>query len=357
MQIRSPIGVLVTLLLLWSVPQAQARDEVTLQAPVEITNIRYLRNAYMRCILSDQTKDAPSYSNQHAIANGVTLWFLPPDDPECRSLGRSNNAALRCTTSGEHGLSWSGDMEVTVRDFDDGLIKVRDAQHYRCTLEVRYDVDPLEAGFQGVQDNNCAGFGSPHNHGREIYQTLTDGDIEGAILCRISALTPGPNTVGVPSFHVRGTALGSQSTQDTQGTEGTQGQTSFNPRLLEDATRSNALPPPKGPQLRPIGCAEAVQGRIAWNRQGDTRWTQANIDRLCAGAAESIEPARCFQKAMYRASKVDTQWTWQHAVALCQGTRNATKTVSCLEEKMRDGKSREEAIEGCGAKAVVKTKQ
>lgn len=353
MKIRSPIGIFVALSFLGPVPEAQARDEVTFRAPVEITNIKHLFNARMRCILSDRSENESSYTAQHSISNDVTLWFLPPDDLECRSRGRSNNAALRCATSGEHGLSWSGDMEVTVRDFDSGLVKVQDAQHYLCKLSARYDVDPQEVGFRALADRNCSGFDGPHNRGREIYQTLTGGDIESAVLCWVAAFKPGPNLIRVPGFHVHGTAPGSRSTQDD-----TQGQTVFRPRGLQESVPSDVLPAPEGSRPRPMLCFEAVQGRIAWNQHGNTRWTQANIDRLCAGAEDSAEPARCFQQALKGAAKLDSgrQWTWKDAVDLCQGTRNAAGTVSCFEETVRGSRSRQEAIEHCGAKAVVNTK-
>lgn len=95
-------------------------------------------------------------------------------------------------------------------------------------------------------------------------------------------------------------------------------------------------------------CAAAVQGEIAWNYQGNTRWAEGNIERLCRGAENSVEPARCFDRVMHGGvSRGEaTRWRWQDALALCQGTRDADATVTCFERQVV-GNDWEQAIETC----------
>lgn len=96
-------------------------------------------------------------------------------------------------------------------------------------------------------------------------------------------------------------------------------------------------------------CHEAVQGEIAWNEAGTTRWATRNVDRLCEGAEDTVEPARCFDEVMY--GGVDwgggTTWEWENAIALCQGTQYSEATVRCFEEKIEDGIGWRSAIDTC----------
>ena len=113
-------------------------------------------------------------------------------------------------------------------------------------------------------------------------------------------------------------------------------------------------------------CAEAVQGEIAWNYQGNTRWARGNVERLCRGAENSVEPARCFDRVMHGGvSRGEaTRWRWQDALALCQGTRDADATVTCFERQVV-GHDWEEAVEACrpdpesdaGARPVTELRQ
>ena len=96
-------------------------------------------------------------------------------------------------------------------------------------------------------------------------------------------------------------------------------------------------------------CQEAVQGEIAWNEAGTTRWAARNVDRLCEGAEDSVEPARCFDEVMH--GGVDwgggTTWEWENALALCQGTQDSEATVRCFEEKIEGGTGWRSAIDAC----------
>lgn len=96
-------------------------------------------------------------------------------------------------------------------------------------------------------------------------------------------------------------------------------------------------------------CAGAVQDKIAWNYDGKTRWNPANVQRLCQGAEDSVEPARCFERVMH--GGVDwgggTRWQWKNALALCRGTRNANATIACFRERVGGGEAWREAINAC----------
>ncbi len=96
-------------------------------------------------------------------------------------------------------------------------------------------------------------------------------------------------------------------------------------------------------------CANAVQGRIAWDRKGSTRWNRSNIDRLCKGAESSKEPARCFDRVMHGGVKRGDggAWGWRKAVELCQGTYDAGARIDCYQERVGGGSSIDAAIRGC----------
>lgn len=96
-------------------------------------------------------------------------------------------------------------------------------------------------------------------------------------------------------------------------------------------------------------CADAVQGEIAWNYEGETRWAPSNVRRLCRGAEDSAEPARCFDRVMH--SGVDwgggTRWQWRNALALCEGSRDSDTTIACFRERIDRGQGWREAIAAC----------
>jgi hypothetical protein len=91
------------------------------------------------------------------------------------------------------------------------------------------------------------------------------------------------------------------------------------------AVGGSALPPPD-----PFGaCRRAVEGRVPWNSQGDTRWAQGNVERLCRGGIGE-EPARCFERLMR--GRVSwgggTNWEWENAVGLCHASQDANATIA-----------------------------
>ena len=97
-------------------------------------------------------------------------------------------------------------------------------------------------------------------------------------------------------------------------------------------------------------CARAVQGRIAWDYNGNTKWAANNINRLCRNS-NNAEPARCFKKAMH--GNVNwgggTQWEWKNAIDLCEQSTNANQTIRCFKENA--GKGWKKAIASCDERA------
>lgn len=119
-----------------------------------------------------------------------------------------------------------------------------------------------------------------------------------------------------------------------------------------------ALPVRAQPAPAPPGngvCAEAVQGRIAWNYEGNKHWAQSNIERLCAGAEDSAEPATCFNRAMHGGLDWGggTRWQWENALNLCRGTRDANRTIQCFEREIAAGSAWRAAIPTCRRSALV----
>lgn len=95
-------------------------------------------------------------------------------------------------------------------------------------------------------------------------------------------------------------------------------------------------------------CREALQGRVAWNSNGDTRWAEANIDQLCRGGVRD-EPARCFERLMRGGVNWGggTKWEWENASELCHASQNAQATISCFEGQIRAKIAWKSAILAC----------
>jgi thiol-activated cytolysin len=106
---------------------------------------------------------------------------------------------------------------------------------------------------------------------------------------------------------------------------------------------------PAAEQKSPTTCSDALQGKIAWDYEGRTQWSAANIRALCKGVEESTEPARCFQQVMH--GGVDwgggTRWSWRNALNLCESTPDADRTIQCFESAIRNGQGWQSAIANC----------
>ncbi len=61
-------------------------------------------------------------------------------------------------------------------------------------------------------------------------------------------------------------------------------------------------------------CYDMVQGKVSWDQRGSTRWNDANVRRLCEGAADPSARILCFQ------GKIASGLTWDKAIAQCQST-------------------------------------
>jgi hypothetical protein len=112
---------------------------------------------------------------------------------------------------------------------------------------------------------------------------------------------------------------------------------------------SFSAPEPVHAQERNRGaCADAVQGEVAWDYEGNTRWSPRNVERLCEGAEDSNEPARCFERVMHGGVNWGggTRWSWRNAIALCSGSRDAGATVACFEDRVGEA-GWKAAIQAC----------
>lgn len=71
--------------------------------------------------------------------------------------------------------------------------------------------------------------------------------------------------------------------------------------------------------------------------------------RLCTGARDSAEPAKCFGRLMR--GEVNwgggTRWEPSSAIALCAGTTSASRTIDCFGKAVDGGDPWQTAIRGC----------
>jgi hypothetical protein len=121
------------------------------------------------------------------------------------------------------------------------------------------------------------------------------------------------------------------------------------PPVIEPRPPVNEPRPPR--DQRPpstAACAQALQGRIAWDYSGSTRWNPDNVERLCRGASDD-QPARCFNRVMHGGINWGggTRWEWANAIDLCEGTTNADATVACFQRYLGAGRPWGAAIAAC----------
>ncbi|MCG6871953.1 MAG: hypothetical protein LJE84_06645 [Gammaproteobacteria bacterium] len=99
----------------------------------------------------------------------------------------------------------------------------------------------------------------------------------------------------------------------------------------------------------PTLCARTLQGNVPWDYSGHANWSEVNLERLCAGAADTQEPARCFDMSMDRG--IDhgsgSAWGWRDGIALCAGTQDHQATIRCFRDRIQTGLSRSDAISAC----------
>lgn len=69
-----------------------------------------------------------------------------------------------------------------------------------------------------------------------------------------------------------------------------------------------AAPPAASEEMR---CRTMVDGRVAWNRGGDTAWQPRNIEALCAGATDAEARIACFEAG------IRAHDDWNRAISEC----------------------------------------
>jgi len=99
----------------------------------------------------------------------------------------------------------------------------------------------------------------------------------------------------------------------------------------------------------PTTCHDAVQGNIAWDYNNDRTWQDSNIATLCGTAANSEQPAWCFDYVMFGGVNWGggTRWDWTNAVNLCQSATSAVNRVDCFEYILSLGNTWEGASGFC----------
>ncbi len=341
--------------------QAQSVRTVTFRIPVEVENIRYLSSVRADCKIQDGTRDGPlnipNWSNAHTIGKRVTIFLWDERFTACRTEPRTEEAALRCVDTSEEGKSWSNIVEVPVRDYESGGIRVADGAEYKCITEVSYDTEPERAGEATLSDALCAGFyDNPFAvTARERYQTYTGGDITAANLCIKTSFNASLDVVDVPAQYIRGGEC-CEAPPPAPKEPTAPAVVQLPKGALKQSKTPIGSAITKAPLLAPQAganttCANAVQGKIAWDYKGSKQWGQGNIDRLCAGAKNSTEPAQCFERVMHGDVSWGggTQWSWANAIDLCEGSTNASATVACFETAINNGTDWRNAISECDA--------
>ena len=101
-------------------------------------------------------------------------------------------------------------------------------------------------------------------------------------------------------------------------------------------------------------CYNRVQNKIAWNTQGNKRWTDASIKSLCKGTSVPAAPPQCFSTAMYRGvtwgQRPQHKMNWSLASQLCGGTNNAQTPINCLKTKVGQNWNLAKAVNACDGK-------
>ncbi|MFW5443977.1 MAG: PASTA domain-containing protein [Methylococcaceae bacterium] len=98
-----------------------------------------------------------------------------------------------------------------------------------------------------------------------------------------------------------------------------------------------------------VKCSQAVQGKVAWDYKNNKRWAASNIKRLCKGAENSVEPAKCFNRVMHGGINWGggTKWQWANVINLCEGSKNATSTIRCFQGLIKRRVPWKTAIQKC----------
>lgn len=74
--------------------------------------------------------------------------------------------------------------------------------------------------------------------------------------------------------------------------------------------RANGEEPPVPSQIEI--CSQSLQGKVAWNREGNKVWGDANIRRLCSGTVNANATIACFSSEVQRSND------WSGAIESCR---------------------------------------
>jgi len=99
-------------------------------------------------------------------------------------------------------------------------------------------------------------------------------------------------------------------------------------------------------------CQASIQNQIAWDYQGRRRWQASNLERICKGAENSLQPGVCFDRVMHGniSHGSGTRWRWPPALKLCAGTLDSQATIACFVTAIEAQQPWQQAIEACRAK-------
>lgn len=84
-----------------------------------------------------------------------------------------------------------------------------------------------------------------------------------------------------------------------------------------DICRANYNATPNPPRNYEQECYNQVQGKVPWNRQGNTNWAPANVRRLCQGTTNPPALIACFS------AWVNANTDWNNAINICRSNYNA----------------------------------
>ncbi len=119
------------------------------------------------------------------------------------------------------------------------------------------------------------------------------------------------------------------------------------PETQDDAGKSAASASGNGRQSPRSSASVCRAAALVSGRPSG--WNTASLTRLCKGAYNSAEPAKCFHHLMR--GKVNwgggTEWVVDNALDLCGGTLSASQTVDCFVKNVAAGMTWRTAIRRC----------
>ena len=96
-------------------------------------------------------------------------------------------------------------------------------------------------------------------------------------------------------------------------------------------------------------CQASIQDQVEWDYRGSARWARSNLERICRGANDSLQPGVCFNRVMHGGIShgKGARWNWRPALQLCAGTRDANATIACFNRAIEAETPWQQAIEQC----------